>query len=95
MPARTVADAVRVFAGQRITEFTIMAPTRSTNCCLRCAHFRNSPDYLETVYAGLKTMSSGHASVRKDDGVCLLHDLYLSADACCAQFQAEAGTGSG
>jgi hypothetical protein len=55
-------------------------------CCMVCAHFRNSPEYLERVIPGLKTMSSGHASVRKDDGICSLHDLYLSASAYCEQF---------
>jgi hypothetical protein len=54
--------------------------------CLSCAHFRNSPAYLESVFRGLNTLSSGHASVRKDDGVCLLHDLYLSADARCDEY---------
>jgi hypothetical protein len=34
-------------------------------------------------------MSSGHASVRKDDGICLLHDLYLSADAHCEDHRFE------
>ena len=55
--------------------------------CLKCRHFRNAPAYLESVLRGLNTMSSGYASVRKDDGICLLHDLYLSADARCEQFQ--------
>jgi len=62
-----------------------------TRCCFNCAHFRNSPKYLESVYRGLNTLSSGHASVRKDDGICLLHDLYLSADASCAQYQSDIG----
>jgi len=53
--------------------------------CINCTHFRNSPAYLESVFRGLNTMSSGHASVRKDDGICLVHDLYLSADTCCPQ----------
>jgi hypothetical protein len=55
--------------------------------CIRCLHFRNSPAYLESVFRGMNTMSSGHASVRKDDGVCLLHDIYLSADNHCEQFR--------
>jgi hypothetical protein len=61
--------------------------------CISCTHFRNSPAYLESVFRGLNTMSSGHASVRKDDGVCLLHDLYLSADAHCEQYARERGAG--
>lgn len=55
-------------------------------CCRHCSHFRNSPQYLEAAIPGLRVMGSGHASVRKDDGVCLLRDLYLSADACCEAF---------
>jgi len=51
--------------------------------CLSCRHFRNSPRYLETVYKGLSSLSSAYASVRKDDGVCLERDLYLSASAWC------------
>jgi hypothetical protein len=57
------------------------------HCCRGCRHFRNSPEYLESVYRGLTTMSSAHASVRKDDGICLMHDLYLSADASCDQYE--------
>jgi hypothetical protein len=60
--------------------------------CMICAHFRNSPEYLESVIPGLKTMSSGHASVRKDDGICTMHDLYLSANAYCEQFFLDVGT---
>ncbi len=55
-------------------------------CCMNCVHFSNSPEYLEGVYAGLNVMSSGYASVRKDDGICILHDLYLSASARCGHF---------
>ena len=54
--------------------------------CISCRHFHNTPQYLEQTYKGLSTFSSGYASVRKDDGICLLHDLYLSADACCESF---------
>jgi hypothetical protein len=41
---------------------------------------------MERVYPGLNTLSSGNASVRKDDGICTLHDRYLSANAHCDQF---------
>lgn len=51
--------------------------------CLSCRHFRNTPHYLESVYKGLTSLSSAYASVRKDDGICLEKDLYLSASACC------------
>ena len=55
--------------------------------CIYCTHFRNSPAYLEEVIKGLNTMSSGHASVRKDDGICLKNDVYLSARDWCEKFE--------
>ncbi len=61
----------------------------ATKICLNCQHFRNSPAYLESLYKGLTSLSSAHASVRKDDGVCLLRDIYLSADNWCDQFKTD------
>jgi len=55
--------------------------------CIHCTHFRNSPAYLEAVFRGMNTMSSGHASVRKDDGICLKNDVYLSANDWCDKFE--------
>jgi hypothetical protein len=54
--------------------------------CRSCDHFRNDPKYLETVFEGLTSLSSGYGSVRSDDGVCLRHDRYLSARSSCADF---------
>jgi hypothetical protein len=54
--------------------------------CGYCAHFRNDRAYLEAAMPGLASMSSGDASVRADDGICLRHDRYLSARASCAEF---------
>ena len=56
--------------------------------CINCAFFRNSPSYMEQVFKGMNTMSSGHASVRMDDGICLKHDEYLSASDWCDKFEA-------
>jgi hypothetical protein len=56
--------------------------------CGSCAHFRNDPAYIETLFPGLTSLSSGDASVRGDDGHCLRHDRYLGAGAGCADFQA-------
>ena len=64
------------------------AQERQTESCLHCTHFRNSAAYLEATFKGLTALSSAHASVRKDDGVCLIHDIYLSADQYCRQFSA-------
>ena len=55
--------------------------------CINCSHFRNSPEYLEETIKGLKTMSSGHASVRMDDGICEKNDEYLSAYDWCDHFE--------
>jgi hypothetical protein len=55
--------------------------------CGSCAHFRNDPAYLERLFPGLTSLSSGDASVRGDDGHCRRHDRYLGADACCADFR--------
>jgi hypothetical protein len=54
--------------------------------CRACDHFRNDAKYLETVFKGLTSLSSGYGSGRSDDGVCLRHDRYLSARSSCADF---------
>jgi hypothetical protein len=56
--------------------------------CGGCRHFRNDSRYLETAIPGLASLSSGAASVRADDGLCLLLDRYLSARAHCVRFAA-------
>jgi hypothetical protein len=56
--------------------------------CRSCAHFRNDPAYLEAIFQGLNVMSSAWASVVAEDGVCLRHDRYLSAEASCPDFAA-------
>jgi hypothetical protein len=63
--------------------------------CLSCRHFRNDARYLESVFKGMTILSSAYGSTRSNDGICLLHDRYLSADACCDEFApriAHAGT---
>jgi hypothetical protein len=59
--------------------------------CRTCRHFRNDAAFLETALPGLTSMSSGHGSVRADDGICLRHDRYLGADSSCADYAARAG----
>jgi len=66
----------------------MLKPTE-TKCCFTCVNFHNSPKYMENIYPGLNTLSSGNASVRKDDGICDLHELYLSADASCEQYESD------
>lgn len=57
-----------------------------TEKCRACAYFRNSPAFLESLFPGMSAMSSAWGSTRADDGLCLKHDRYLSADSGCADF---------
>jgi hypothetical protein len=59
-----------------------------TGRCGSCLHFRNDPATLEAALPGLASLSSGYGSVRADDGLCLVHDRYLSARASCARYRA-------
>jgi hypothetical protein len=62
--------------------------------CGFCVHFRDDPAYLEAAFKGLLSFGSGWASVRGDDGICLRHDRYLGAKACCADFSARGAIGT-
>jgi hypothetical protein len=55
--------------------------------CRDCRHFRNDPGYLEGAFPGLASLSSGYASVRANDGICLRHDRYLAASSSCRDFE--------
>ncbi len=71
------------------TRQAVPPPTARGVCmatCLQCKHFRNSSDYLEAACKGLTVLSSAYASVRSEDGICVLQDLYLSANQCCNRF---------
>jgi hypothetical protein len=52
--------------------------------CGTCQRFRNDAVFLETVFKGMTSLSSSYGSVVAEDGICLLHDRYLSARASCA-----------
>jgi hypothetical protein len=67
-----------------------MAMADGRGRCGSCVRFRNDPALLEAAMPGLSSLSSAYASVRADDGICLLHDRYLSARASCADFSARA-----
>lgn len=57
-----------------------------SRCCSECRHFQNDAAFLERALPGLTAMSSGAGSTRADDGICMLHDLYLSATNVCDDF---------
>jgi len=54
--------------------------------CQKCAFFQNDPAFIEEIYPGLTSMSSGFASVRDRDGFCNYNQLYLSAYDSCPGF---------
>lgn len=64
-----------------------MAKSSQHHYCFQCRHFRNSPEYLETVFKGMTSLSSAYGSVRVEDGICELKDLYLAANRCCESFE--------
>jgi hypothetical protein len=39
---------------------------------------------LEAALPGLRTLSSAHAAVRSEDGLCGVHDRYVAADYGCS-----------
>jgi hypothetical protein len=63
-------------------------PREPGQSCRSCVHFRNEPAYLEAAFKGLTSLSSGYASVRADDGLCLRHERYLGARSWCPEFTA-------
>jgi hypothetical protein len=63
-----------------------MKMTKPQGRCFACVHFRNDPAYLESVFKGLTSLSSGYGSARADDGLCLRHDRYLGARSSCPDF---------
>ena len=55
--------------------------------CARCRHFGNHPAMIERRYNGLTAMSSAYGSTRAEDGICALHELFVSAGDGCARFE--------
>jgi len=62
--------------------------SRAARNCGACRHFRNDPAYLEAAIPGLSSLGSAAASVRADDGLCLIRERYLTAHASCERFAA-------
>jgi len=72
------------------THFTVKNMTTNVSPriaeCAGCIHFQNHSQHLEANIPGLRTMGSGFSSVRAQDGLCALHQRYLSAQSSCLQF---------
>jgi hypothetical protein len=55
--------------------------------CGSCRYFCQSPHEIESQMPGMRSLGSGHASVRASDGICRRHDRYLTASSHCADYQ--------
>ncbi len=55
--------------------------------CIKCLHFHNTPELLESEFKGLTALSSAYGSVRCQDGLCDVNDIYIAANRCCSHFE--------
>ncbi len=62
-------------------------PAEPPPACRDCASFRDDPAEIEAALPGLSVFSSGSASVRSSDGLCLLHDRFVTAHSACPAFR--------
>ncbi len=54
--------------------------------CFGCAHFCDDPARIEAALPGLAALSSAHAYVRAQDGLCLAFDHVINGRRRCAAF---------
>lgn len=55
--------------------------------CFGCLHFSNDPAAIEAALPGLSSLSSGHASVRADDGICRAHETICNGKRRCGDYR--------
>lgn len=60
--------------------------------CSSCGHFHNEPAAVEAAFAGLSSLSSAYAAVRASDGLCRLHERYITADSLCLGYAPRGAT---
>jgi hypothetical protein len=73
--------------------FSAISDAISNRCgkresCFPCAYFCDDPARTEAELPGLATFSSAHASVRAQDGLCLVQDRVINGRRRCAAFKA-------
>jgi hypothetical protein len=54
--------------------------------CAACLYFANEARIVEAAMPGILALGSAFAAVRADDGLCSLHERYISDRACCGSF---------
>jgi hypothetical protein len=55
--------------------------------CAHCRHFNRDAQTLEAELPGLRTLSSAHAAVRSDDGLCGVHGRYVASYYTCTSYE--------
>lgn len=70
-----------------LRSFTAAKGKAAPETCFPCVHFRDDPAWIEAELPGLAVFSSGHASVRAEDGLCQLHGLMINGRLRCPGFQ--------
>ena len=68
----------------------ISSRNEAQETCFSCAHFCDDPARVEAEMPGLAILSSGHASVRAQDGLCLAHQLVINGRRRCGDFASPA-----
>ncbi len=61
---------------------------RSGEGCASCLHFCTEAGWIEAHLPGLSSLSSAHASVRGEDGLCLSHNRLINGRRRCANYEA-------
>jgi hypothetical protein len=59
--------------------------------CANCRHFNRAAGALEAQLPGLRSLSSAHAAVRSDDGLCNVHERYVASYYTCAAYEPSRG----
>jgi hypothetical protein len=65
-----------------------VAPTvTGLRLCANCAAFSNDAAELERTVPGLLSLSSGQGDTRGDQGLCQMHDQWVTPNMTCARFR--------
>lgn len=60
---------------------------RSSEGCASCLHFCTEAGRIEAHLPGLSSLSSAHASVRGEDGLCLSHNRIINGRRRCGTYE--------
>jgi hypothetical protein len=74
-------DNARWSLRQKLAEHR--ARQADARACRTCRHFEQQPGVIESMLPGLSALSSAHASVRAEDGICALRDRYAAESSSC------------